>query len=254
VWHTDSGLVVFLDGDTAVAVVGNDVLGSAHGKPALWSGGAADSTSGAATILPGIGGISTGVANDGTSPHEIIGTVSIPQVPGTERPFLRREFRRDELDPASSLIFPQFLQLAAPETIDLNALTPPNSGWTLLTATAINVRGQITGTGLIGGQPRAYRLSPPTFESPLRKLLPVEFLILFGVVVAGGGGFGITPSGQVIPIPPPRPDAVTVERVIALVRKTLRDLEAYAEKKGQTDALRIVVKALVEEASSLLNR
>jgi probable HAF family extracellular repeat protein len=43
---------------------------------------------------------------------------------------------------------------------DLNSLIPPNSGWFLANAYAINDRGQITGTGLIGGGEHAYLLDP----------------------------------------------------------------------------------------------
>jgi probable HAF family extracellular repeat protein len=43
---------------------------------------------------------------------------------------------------------------------DLNDLIPPNSGWTLNAAFAINHAGQITGSGLINGQDHAYLLTP----------------------------------------------------------------------------------------------
>jgi hypothetical protein len=248
VWNTATNVVDLLAGESAVAFMNTDVVGAAEGKPAFWSGGA-----GAPTILPGVGGINSGIANSGTGPDEVVGTVAVENIPSTARPFLRRRFRRDELDPTSPPLFPKILQLATPETIDLNSLLPPNSGWTLLTATAVNERGQITGTGTIGGQSRAYRLSPPTFESPLSRLLgKVEVLILFGGVAAGGGGFGITPSGHIIPIPPPRPDAVTVEHVVRLARETVRETAAYAEKTGQTELFRSVAKAVAEEVAAVL--
>ena len=44
--------------------------------------------------------------------------------------------------------------------IDLNRLLPPNSGWTLQEARAINSRGQIVGAGLFRGSPHAFLLTP----------------------------------------------------------------------------------------------
>jgi probable HAF family extracellular repeat protein len=43
---------------------------------------------------------------------------------------------------------------------DLNSLIPSNSGWSLSLATAINVRGQITGQGTINGQQHGFLLTP----------------------------------------------------------------------------------------------
>lgn len=43
---------------------------------------------------------------------------------------------------------------------DLNDLLPPNSGWQLNTATAINNNGQIAGYGYHNGQARAFLLTP----------------------------------------------------------------------------------------------
>jgi probable HAF family extracellular repeat protein len=43
---------------------------------------------------------------------------------------------------------------------DLNSLIPPQSGWLLTKATALNRRGQITGYGTIGGQTHAFLLTP----------------------------------------------------------------------------------------------
>jgi PEP-CTERM motif len=44
--------------------------------------------------------------------------------------------------------------------VDLNTLIDPLSGWELLDAAEINVAGQITGQGLIGGEYHAFLLSP----------------------------------------------------------------------------------------------
>jgi len=45
-------------------------------------------------------------------------------------------------------------------TVDLNTLIPSSSGWTLLSANAINDLGQIAGNGQINGQFHAFRLDP----------------------------------------------------------------------------------------------
>ena len=46
------------------------------------------------------------------------------------------------------------------QAVDLNLLLPPNSGWTLDEARAINDRGQIAGTGRFHDQARAFLLTP----------------------------------------------------------------------------------------------
>jgi probable HAF family extracellular repeat protein len=53
-------------------------------------------------------------------------------------------------------------QLGGPNAglVDLNTLLPQNSGWTLIGASAINDRGQITGSGLFNGEFMAFRLDP----------------------------------------------------------------------------------------------
>ena len=43
---------------------------------------------------------------------------------------------------------------------DLNNLVPPNSGWTLGAANAINDLWQIVGNGLVNGAGHAFRLDP----------------------------------------------------------------------------------------------
>jgi probable HAF family extracellular repeat protein len=44
--------------------------------------------------------------------------------------------------------------------IELNKLLPPNSGWKLQYANAINNKGQIVGYGTFQGQTRAFLLKP----------------------------------------------------------------------------------------------
>ena len=43
---------------------------------------------------------------------------------------------------------------------DLNSLVPAGTGWELRSASAINNPGQIVGSGILNGQPRAFLLSP----------------------------------------------------------------------------------------------
>jgi probable HAF family extracellular repeat protein len=50
---------------------------------------------------------------------------------------------------------------------DLNDLIPPGSGWVLTAAYGINDSGQITGAGLLNGQPHAYVLTPVPEPSAL---------------------------------------------------------------------------------------
>ncbi|MDX2153357.1 MAG: PEP-CTERM sorting domain-containing protein [Bryobacteraceae bacterium] len=53
---------------------------------------------------------------------------------------------------------------------DLNALVPELNGWLLQTAYAINNNGQIVGSGLVDGQPRAFRLDLLPQIAPLALL------------------------------------------------------------------------------------
>jgi probable HAF family extracellular repeat protein len=53
-----------------------------------------------------------------------------------------------------------FLYTSGSGMVDLNTRIDPLSGWELLDAADINDAGQITGQGLIGGQYRAYLLTP----------------------------------------------------------------------------------------------
>ena len=58
---------------------------------------------------------------------------------------------------------------------DLNTLIPAGTGWTLMSAYAINDAGQITGTGTLGGRTRAFLLNPvggPGQDRSVRVLLP----------------------------------------------------------------------------------
>ena len=86
-------------------------------------------------ILPGL---DDSVAYDVNDAGEAVGTAApTPDRPGT-RALLWRGGR----------------------VVDLNGLLPPNSGWTLGEAHAINNRGQIAGMGRFHGSPRAFLLTP----------------------------------------------------------------------------------------------
>jgi probable HAF family extracellular repeat protein len=50
--------------------------------------------------------------------------------------------------------------------IDLNSLIDPALGWVLTEANGINAGGQIVGVGLVGIEPRAFRLTPPPSGRP----------------------------------------------------------------------------------------
>lgn len=54
---------------------------------------------------------------------------------------------------------------------DLNTLLPPDSGWTLVAARAINDRGQIIGVGEFNGVNHRYLLSPVEILDPVPELL-----------------------------------------------------------------------------------
>ena len=53
-----------------------------------------------------------------------------------------------------------FVWSSTPGMQDLNNLIPPNSGWLLVYAFAINDHGQIAGQGMISGETHAFLLTP----------------------------------------------------------------------------------------------
>jgi hypothetical protein len=221
-WATDTGAITSLGGQQAVAFGGSTdvILGQWHNGPAeMHSSGPPPA---ALDTLPGR---SNGIANDANHSDEVVGDAYPAFVPEASVPFLRRSFRRDELDPNTvNWLFPKLLQLSAPETIDVNSLLPPGSGWTLTNAAAINEHGQIAGTGTLNNAARAYRLSPPPLpESPFRLVTIAEVLRIIGGVAVGGGGFGITPSGHIIPIPPPTPYEVSAKAIEGTLRKAVEE-------------------------------
>jgi hypothetical protein len=57
-----------------------------------------------------------------------------------------------------------------------------------------------------------------------------EVLRIIGGVAAGGGGFGITSSGHIIPIPTPTPVELTAESVETTLREGLDNAVADISK------------------------
>ncbi len=145
-WTPGTGAVTSLGGQQAVAFGGSAdvILGQWHDGPAEMHAGGPPPT--ALDTLPGR---SSGIATDGNGSDEFVGDAYPISAPYASVPFLQRSFRRDELDPGTvDWLVPKPLQLSAPETIDINSLLPPSSGWILNNAIAINSLGQIAGTGM----------------------------------------------------------------------------------------------------------
>jgi len=77
---------------------------------------------------------------------------------------------------------------------DLNELISPASGWDALqNATAINDKGQIVGSGTIGGQTRAFLMTPNS-SSPN---LPQEGSITVGNISTAGGPVILSATGNI---------------------------------------------------------
>jgi hypothetical protein len=64
-------------------------------------------------------------------------------------------------------------------------------------------------------------------------------LRIIGGVAAGGGGFGITPSGHITPIPPPTPVELSAESVETTLRegleKAVEDVSRSIERRRGRD-------------------
>lgn len=80
--------------------------------------------------------------------------------------------------------------------MDLNAMLPEDSGWFLEEAIAINDLGQITGTGTIDGERRAYLLTPLSADGgPLPDPIPEPGPVAVFGLAAGYVWFRRTRSG-----------------------------------------------------------
>jgi len=83
--------------------------------------------------------------------------------------------------------------------LDLNALIPADSGWTLTWATAINDRGQIVGQGTYGGATRAFLLTPRFADLSPADLRAAALLALADRgIVRGEQGGAVAPDASLL--------------------------------------------------------
>jgi probable HAF family extracellular repeat protein len=94
-------------------------------------------------VIPGPGG-QRGTPTGINDHRHIVGSFPFPTSPTQTHPFLYRDR----------------------VVSDLNTLISGNSAWELLTAEAINNRGQIVGTGTLNGELRGYLLTPASWPVP----------------------------------------------------------------------------------------
>jgi probable HAF family extracellular repeat protein len=137
-----------------------------------------------------VGSVARGINNHG----DIVGysyTTSSPRLPKMYHAFLRPGSAGGPAD------------LPAEKMVDLNDLIPPNSGWLLHWASAINDKRQIVGTGTYNGDWRAYLLTP--LRSDLGYLDDLDVLlteILLRAPTTSSPGLVVQPSGKKIPVYP----------------------------------------------------
>jgi probable HAF family extracellular repeat protein len=82
-----------------------------------------------------------------------------------------------------------FLFTSGTGMVDLNTLIDPLTGWELTYGSAINDAGQITGYGLIGGESRAFLLTPiPEPTSLLLLVVGLPILVGRNSRRSGSGG------------------------------------------------------------------
>jgi probable HAF family extracellular repeat protein len=181
------------DGTTAYGIndsrqiVGKAVIASGHAADAfLWQDGAFQ-------ILPDFGGTVT-TANDINASGRIVGFAYTPGVSGLPRAVLWEDGAILDLgtlggNTSEAMAINRTGQVVGVSQIagggtfdnhafiweggvmyDLNALIPADSGWVLLRARDINDRGQIVGSGKIGGVSHAFLLTPVPEPSTLGLL------------------------------------------------------------------------------------
>ena len=73
------------------------------------------------------------------------------------------------------------------QMFDLNDRLPPDSGWELLEARAINNRGQIVGHGLLNGEQRGFLLTPITGDADGDGDVDLADLLAFDACFSGPG-------------------------------------------------------------------
>jgi hypothetical protein len=149
----------------------------------------------------------------------------------------------------------------AGQMLDLNDLIPPDSGWLLHWASAINDNRQIVGTGTYNGLYRAYLLTPLTgLDDDLAVLLTQ---ILLKVPTTSSPGQVVLESGKKIPIypwggpvdplgpfrrlTPPQRDML-VGLAINVLASNINDPEARRIAEiGGLDTIRLTVDRLLGE-------
>jgi hypothetical protein len=152
----------------------------------------------------------------------------------------------------------------AGEMLDLNNLIPPNSGWLLHWASAINDNRQIVGTGTYNGHYRAYLLTPDWSSLVLPEDLDVLLTeILLRAPTTSSPGLVVTASGKKIPVypwgppvdpwgpfrrlTPPQRD-VLVGLAINVLASNINDPEARRIAEiGGLDTIRLTVDRLLGE-------
>ena len=111
-----------------------------------------------------------------------------------------------------------FLSESGGPMVDLNTLLPPDSGWVLLSANAINDAGQIVGEGTLNGEPRAFLLTPPVTSDTTPPVIssvtttpnsiwpPKHQMVDVSVRVVASDDSGETPVCAVISVTSSEPD------------------------------------------------
>jgi probable HAF family extracellular repeat protein len=111
-----------------------------------------------------------------------------------------------------------FLSEAGGPIVDLNTLLPPDSGWVLLSANAINDAGQIVGEGMLNGEARAFLLTPPVASDTTPPVIssvtttpnsiwpPRHQMVDVSVRVVASDDSGETPVCSVLSVASSEPD------------------------------------------------
>jgi probable HAF family extracellular repeat protein len=111
-----------------------------------------------------------------------------------------------------------FLSEGGGAMVDLNTLLPPDSGWVLLSANAINDAGQIVGEGTLNGEPRAFLLTPPVVSDTTPPVIssvtttpnsiwpPKHQMVDVSVHVVASDDSGETPVCAVLSVASSEPD------------------------------------------------
>jgi probable HAF family extracellular repeat protein len=105
--------------------------------------------------------------------------------------------------------------------VDLNSLLPDNSGWTLITADAINDKGDIAGFGTLNGNYQAFLLTPGGTISGTGGT--------GGNTGGTGGSTGGNTGGNAIPLPPAACSGILLLTALAAIAR-FRTSERFSSK------------------------